>query len=113
MATPSRCGVVSSPHMAELTELRPGVSHPDRQREDSVSSWRHFPGAGGAILFSVAEHLRPSSCPWSKAMWIGGSALPISVHIALSPSLGHLHLLTTENGVQGSQWLPGSKDLRR
>lgn len=36
--------MVSSPHAVELAEIRPGVSHPDRKKEDSVSSWRHLPG---------------------------------------------------------------------
>ena len=35
---------VCSPRNVKLAEIRSGVSHPDRQREDSVSSWRHFPG---------------------------------------------------------------------
>lgn len=37
-------GVVSSPRAAELGEIRLGVSHSDRQQEDSVSSQRHLPG---------------------------------------------------------------------
>lgn len=64
-------GVVSSARAAGLAEIRPGVSHPDKQQEDSLSSRRHLPGQG--LFFPVTEPLRPSSCPCGEGRQAGGA----------------------------------------
>ena len=68
--------VVSSPRAVKLAEIRPRDRRPDRQQEDSVSSWRHLPGtqlSGRPIFFSLSELLKPSPWPWSEVRWVGGA----------------------------------------
>lgn len=65
-----------------------------------------FAGAGaGAVLFFVTVSSDPALVPRAKASQ-GSSwallALPVTVHTALSPSLCHLYLPTTQSGVQAS-----------
>ena len=68
---------VCSPRSVKLAEIRPRVSRPDRQWEDSVSSWRHFPGTQlrvRPIFFSLSlsQLLKPISWPWREVRWGGG-----------------------------------------
>ena len=83
---------VCSPRNVKLAEIRPRVSRPDRQREDSVSSWRHFPATQIRVrpiffflsLSTAQAHL--------LALEVGqGAPWPYLPHCLHKPS--HLHVI--------------------
>lgn len=58
-------GVVSSAGAAKLAEIRPRVSHPDRQQEDSLFSSKHCQGRGrGHSFLSLSSD--PALVPAAK-----------------------------------------------
>lgn len=111
---------VSSPRAAELGEIKLGVSHPDRQQEDSVSSQRHLPGT---VEARVVSFLSPRA-PQTRLLALeqgevsrGSSGLYLPYLLLstqpLSPSFCHTYLPTAWSGIQAPSWHPGLKDLRR
>ena len=107
---------VCAPRNVKLAEIRSGVSCPDRQREDSVSPWRHFPGTQLRVrpnfffFLSLSELLKPTSWAWSEARWGRGSpAVPASLFTqTLTPACDHLLLPTTwSSGFTLAYWCAG------